>query len=136
MPYETEIVDGGRGLIHRGHGVVTLEEILSAIDRTRQNTELIRSMRYALVDWTEVAELQATDANVRRTVDADRPVARLSPGLPVALVAPSDYLFGISRMWQAHVTALGWHAVVFRDRPSADAWLRPYRLAAGEGGTK
>lgn len=58
-----------------------------------------------------------------------RYIERLSEGLPprgpVAILAPSDDIFGMARMYQvAQDAVLGMHLEVFRTRSDAEDFLR------------
>ena len=42
----------------------------------------------------------------------------------MAIVAPRDLEYGLSRMWQAFVEDNGWETMVFRSREQAEEWVR------------
>jgi len=42
----------------------------------------------------------------------------------IAIVAASDVVFGVSRMFEALQHDFGWRVRVFRDEKAATAWLR------------
>jgi len=76
-----------------------------------------------LFDLTE-ATLQVSAADVASLAEATALEMRRAPIGPVALIATSDELFGLGRMYQAHSTASGRpHVGVFRDQKSAERWL-------------
>ena len=61
MPYETELTDDCMGVVHRGSGMVTGEEILRgslAVSQLVQNTE---NFHYEFVDLSEATEFKFTD---------------------------------------------------------------------------
>ncbi len=61
-------------------------------------------------------------------------MASYTPGAFVAIVAPSEFPYAMSRLWQTFTEDLGWHANVFHSRPAAVAWLRKQLHIAGESG--
>lgn len=126
MPYETHYVDMGKGIHKIGYGVVTSAEILSSavqrsLDEERNRNHLVK---YALIDFSKMTELQATTDTVKKLVEVNRKTAQYLPGSFVAIVAPDDLVFGMSRMWAGFAEELGWTANVFHDRESALEWLR------------
>ena len=77
-----------------------------------------------LFDLTE-ATLQVSSADVASLAESTALEMRRAPLGPVALIATSDELFGLGRMYQAHSTAFGRPQVgVFRDQDAAERWLR------------
>lgn len=84
-----------------------------------------KSPRYQLVDLTDVDDLQVSASHIRILADKDRTAGELSPGALIAVVGPQDLAYGLARMWQAYTgSAIG--SGVFRDRESAEAWLREH----------
>ncbi len=126
MPYETHFVDGGKGVLKLGHGLVTSADLLASslqrsldVERNRQ-----RLIKYGLVDLSKTTELQVSIDTVHKLVEIDRKIAEYSPGCFVAVVAPDCLAFGMSRLWASFTKEIGWNAHVFRDRESALEWLR------------
>jgi hypothetical protein len=48
----------------------------------------------------------------------------VSPGARVAVIAPTDMLFGVSRMWGVFVEPSGMEIQVFRLRAAAEQWVK------------
>jgi len=84
--------------------------------------------------WTSGALIDTTAATGMRQGYSDlteqvRYIERISQSLPprgaVAILAPSDDIFGMARMYQsAQDAVLGLHLEVFRSREEAEAYLR------------
>ena len=77
-----------------------------------------------LFDLTEATlEVSATDvASLAEATALDMKRAALGP---VALIATSDEVFGLGRMYQSHSTVFGRPQVgVFRDQNAAERWLQ------------
>jgi hypothetical protein len=87
--------------------------------------------------WADAALIDTTDAVGMRQGFNDlteqvRYIRLLSEGLPargpVAILAPADDIFGVSRMYQvAQDSVLALRLEVFRTRPEAEAFLRQAR---------
>jgi hypothetical protein len=131
MPYTTELIDDGRGLLHVGTRVLTGAEILAGARAAHTISGRAGKFTHGLTDLTGVTELKLTADEVRRISDEHRITARLTvQGAPVALIVSSDVVFGMVRMWQAHVDDTGWTIRLFRSRAEAEAWLSG-QLAGG-----
>ncbi len=126
MPYETHIVDQGKGIYKIGHGVVTSAEILaSSLQRSIDVKKAGHNpVKYALLDFSRTTELQVSRDTVMQVLDIDREIARYSSGCFIAAVAPDSLIFGMARLWSSFSKDIGWEAQVFRDREVAKEWLR------------
>ncbi len=128
MPFIRETVEDGRGLVFTGSGRLSGAEIIEAKRALLTESPGLPPIRFTLVTLVEVTSLAITPDEVRELVGIDLELARWSPGMVVAIVAPRDLDFGMSRMWQALAEDTGWATGVFRSLPQAEAWLQE-RLA-------
>jgi hypothetical protein len=126
MPYTRTLVDGGKGLLKTGVGVVTGEEVLAVSRHDADNEDEIRNLIYGMVDFSATTSLKLTSSHMRQVAEANRRLALIDPGRRgiVAIVAPSDMSFGTARVWHTLSEDFGWKRDIFRDRASAMAWLR------------
>lgn len=124
MPYSTEFVDGGRGLIHTAEGVLTGAELIEGAMRLRAEAKRTGLIEYGLTDLSAATQMQVTPEDLRRLAETQVVTAQIVRRAVAAVVAPSDLMFGLARMWEAYADATGWTTRVFRDRRSAEDWLR------------
>lgn len=124
MPYTTEFIDDGTGVLHVGSGIVSSGEIVAGSHEVQSDEARARRLTHGLVDLTDVTELHVTAADMRIIAQASKRTAKFMPRGAVAIVAPRDYIFGMARMWESLVDEDGWTTRVFRDRAEAEAWLR------------
>jgi hypothetical protein len=126
LPYTRSLVDGGKGLIKTGVGVVTGEEVLAVARHDADKVEEILGLIYGLIDFSATTSLRLTASDMRQVVEANRRLAPLLPGgtATVAVVAPSQVSFGMARVWHTLSEDFGWKRNIFHDRASAIAWLR------------
>ena len=124
MPYSFHFVDDGRGMVQVGEGVITTDEVLDVIRSLNGLPEAVRQLKFALVDFTSAVELLMTGEELRDVVAENEITSGLiSPGL-IAIVAPKDQIYGLSRMWQVFVGRLNWRVEIFRTKSDAVDWLR------------
>jgi hypothetical protein len=124
VSFTPQFVDGGRGIVFTAAGELTARDILAAKSELLAEPAKVRPLVHALVLLGDVTGFEPTNEEVRNIADADARISRLAPNVSVAVVAPSDYLFGLSRMWEVFAEATAWRIAVFRSRAEADAWLR------------
>ena len=123
MPYQDEDRDGGRGLLRVWTGVVTASDVIASTADYYANEDW-RKLEYVIVDYSGVTRLEVPTGAMRHVTDADAMIATSKPRLLVAVVASTDVVFGLSRMWQIlNEQQIGWMAGVFRSRPEAEGWV-------------
>ena len=87
-----------------------------------------------LIDLQSVEQFELRTDGLRRIVALLRSAPSLHNGA-VAVVAPSDLVFGMSRVWQALSELAGLRLAAFRTVPAANHWLAaPSRMNAWQRG--
>ncbi len=123
MPIEVQYTQDNIGLVFCAVGKVTGKEIIdtqSSIYRTQKFTNL----RYWIVDRSRCTEYEVSADEVDQIAAMDNAAAKKNPKLLMALVAETDLQFGVSRMYEALVDENGFKTMSFRDRESAEMWIK------------
>ena len=134
MGFVTEFIEDGRGIQFTGSGVLTGRELIDSKKALLETPERLRPLEYAIILLDDVTSLPATTHEIRDLADHDVRISRINPSIIVAVVAPSDHLFGMARMWETVAEETGWSMAIFRSRHEADAWIaggRASRKGAG-----
>ncbi len=125
MPLHTEFTPDGRGVLQTATGSVSLVELITDLSGRQGDPARIAQRRFVLTDFSGATALtDATTENLRRLIAEQRRTARAAPKLDLAIIAPSDLIFGVARMWEGMAEDLGWSGCVVRTRAEALAWLR------------
>ncbi|MBC8116919.1 MAG: hypothetical protein H7062_21190 [Candidatus Saccharimonas sp.] len=124
MSFTPEFVDGGRGLVFTAAGELTAADVLAPKTIMLAEPDRLRPLRHALVLLEGVTRFAPTNDEIRDIATADTKIALFAPDVSVAIVAPTDFLFGLSRMWEVFAEGTAWRISVFRSRAEADAWIR------------
>lgn len=124
MPITVQWADGGRGCILVGEGALTGPEVISGVEKRFADDEVTRNYLYSLSDYTRVTRSQMTSREVQQVAQIDMRMVPLLPDLVLAIVAPEDLMFGLSRMFKVHAEETGWRIGVFRTMAEAHAWIR------------
>jgi hypothetical protein len=109
--------------------VVSLEGSLSDPDLYEAFSALWLAPDYdpgldELVDLTGVTGVGVTAAGLRRLADTSEALHRGTPAVRVAIVAPDNLLYGLSRMYEGFASASPSEHRVFRSFGDARAWLK------------
>ncbi len=103
-------------------GVLTGRELIANNERVL-STKSYEGVRWLLIDGTDT-KVEVSTEEIRTIRRQDDLLAAVLPELVTAVVIPSDYGFGMSRMWEILTERPGWSIRSFRTRPEAEAWLR------------
>ena len=133
MSIEVRLTADGIGMVATGVGVLTGQDLLDATAQLREEAERNPEIRYAVMDLSAIPEEKVETRSIR-ALAAQR--LKLTHELCVVVVAPSDVLFGISRMWEMMAERRGLGSRVVRTRAEAITWLQerltrpvaPFRL--------
>jgi hypothetical protein len=113
------------GVVFSCHGRVTAKEMAAAKTALMERPAEIGSCMFSIVDHTGAERVDYSTADLQKLARLDHALAPYTrDGIAVAIVAPRDLEFGLSRMWQAFVEDNGWETMVFRSRKRAEAWIR------------
>ena len=123
----------GIGIVGIGVGVVSGQDLLDATARLHEERAHNPNLRYAVMDLSAISQGQIDTESVRVIAKP----ADGTPQLTVAIVAPSDVLFGLSRMWEMLAEQTGLATRVVRTRAELITWLQeelaqpvdPFRLS-------
>ena len=123
MPVRLATIAQGQGLVYSAYGRVTGPDFVAA------NEEALKlplgEIVFSVVDHSGASELYYDGNHIKRIVEQDKQLMQLvRPGLLVAVIAPTNLEFGLSRMWQQMAAITGWEILVVRTRDEADRWVR------------
>ncbi len=124
MPYQTELTDDCRGIVHVGKGRVAGADLVEAAANSRRLVQNTENFYYEFVDLTEVTELEMSEEELDEIVAEDHLAAVFRPEAVVVMVVPRDELFALAEKWERRVKDLGWNTHIARERSEALRWLR------------
>jgi hypothetical protein len=122
MPIEYHIAHG-QYLVFNAAGAITGNEILKANEWLYSEFPEDDLARFQLWDFSSATVIKVDIDKIRKMAEQDKRAAQSLARLVIACVAPGDLFYGLSRMWQALADDAAIDAHVFRDRPSAEAWM-------------
>jgi len=123
MPIQINYLNDGIGIEIIASEVVTGKEIIEA-HKDIYNEKNLKSQKYQIIDRSHCKEYNVSSAEVQRIAEIDKAASKFNPNIIIALISPTDLQFGMSRMWQTHVEESLFVTHIFRDRKSADEWIK------------
>ena len=123
MPLEIAYPNNGEGIKVRALGYINPNEILEAYDKI-YSEENIKKRKYVLIDRSECKEDSMSNEGIQKIAARDNYALKVNPNLLIAHIAPTNFQYGLTRMWQAHIDGEQFSIKIFRDRKTAEAWIK------------
>ncbi len=79
--------------------------------------------RYLIRDYTHVGKVSISTEEIRYIAQQDQKAAEQNPDFIIAVIAPTDLIFGLFRMWQIYTDEAQFQKMVFRRRHTAITWI-------------
>jgi len=125
VPISIEGRQDGVGIIYHCYGHMTIGDFFQAGNGFLAYPEEIKKWRYAIVDLTSAGNMQISSDEIRSVVEQNKRIASIAhAGVILAVAAPRDLGFGLSRMWEILMEQIGWETMTFRSLEEADDWVR------------
>ena len=119
MPLTYEDTKDG-GILVKGKGVISANEIKEINNDLYRSPENILKIKYQLWDLTEVSDALVSNADITFFANQDNAAVEVNPNMIIAIVANSDLIFGLSRMWDVYSN---FKHMVYRDIADAEKWI-------------
>jgi hypothetical protein len=114
MTYTTELIASGTGILRTGSGVVTGQEILDAARTALTGVTDPLRFTHGLVDFTNIEGFEVSAAEMAMVAQVNRKNPGSMSNIIVAIAAPEDVAFGMSRMYGSLIDGSGWDVRTFR----------------------
>lgn len=123
MPVKIKYTEDGLGVRFIAHGIATGEEIIEANKKVNTH-ENFSSLKYKIADRSACDEYRVSGGDVKIIAGQERDAVVVNPDLVVAMIAPSDLQYGMSRMYQSLMADMGFECEIFRSSEDADMWIK------------
>jgi hypothetical protein len=123
MAILVSLTPDGVGVVYTSSGLLTGQDLIDADDRFGAELERNPALRYLLVDHSAIPDEDVDTKSLRLLADRTGHKLTVMPEGLVAIVAPNDVLFGLSRMWAGMSGGPRLIIEVTRERDAAIKWL-------------
>ena len=123
MPYQAQMIDEGTGFHNLGTGVLKGQEIIEVLRSLEPIWPFMGSITHGFIDLMGVTEFQVSTEEMKIIAELDQQSSQFVGQAYLAIAAPEDLMFGMSRMYGALNTSPGWTIKVFRTLEEARSWV-------------
>jgi len=120
---EASLTADGIGVVYTSLGVLTGQDLLDAGEHFRVESRSNPKIRYVILDHSAISEEKVDIVSLKVLASRVSDILEPTPEVLMAIVAPTDVLFGLSRMWESRAEQAGFITRVTRTRAEATAWL-------------
>ena len=125
MPMQIVDLDDGLGVLIKGTGTLTSEEYFNTIyTHLSKPEQVLKKYIYTISDYHEVEHFQINMVNLHKIAMQSIKLAKINKHVLVTIITGNDRLFSLAKMWVALARATSWNIKTFRDRESADNWMK------------
>lgn len=128
MPITFSIDTVRRRLSTCASGAMDGDTLIDYYRRLREHADFANDLD-EVFDLSAVDELTLDARDIARFSVLTEPFTRLDPPVRIAIIAPHDAAFGLSRMYEMLQTGSSNELRVFRDRDAAERWIERTRSA-------
>ena len=122
MPEEKKYLSDDYSVEIIGKGVVSGEELYNTANVVYSGDTLLKQ-KYLLINFVHVENLDVSTEDIVKLANQDIAASKTNPNILIAIVGEQDVVFGLARMWEAHVYEFAFETMVVREREEAVAWI-------------
>jgi hypothetical protein len=125
MAIKTIDIDGGKGVLFVGRGLVTDKEFVDIYKaHLTQNEKKFSRYRYSLSDFEGIKDTDIKSESIEYIANLCENASRINPHPIVAWAAKETLIYGLSRMVEILMSGTNWETMVFKSRADAVQWIR------------
>ena len=123
MPFEIREEDNGAKVITRYYGELTTDDLNQAYAARFTDEDKIKKYKIVWTDYTDVTSTSIDDVNVMRLAEIYKNASLYNPNVIAVAIMHKDLLYGMGRMWQAHLDEISWVTTVVRTSEEAQEFV-------------
>lgn len=126
MPFEIIEEDDGARITTRYFGCLTTSDLMQSSKQRLTDPEKIQKYRVLISDFTDVTDIELDDLDVSVLAPLYIKASACNPDVIAVAIASKDLLFGLGRMWEAHVDGADrfkWKERVVRTHEEAQKFI-------------
>lgn len=120
MPYT--IHRETKGILWVFTGEVSDQEMITSYKEFYDNHSY-EGIQYLLTDYSGVTNFNVRSDTIYNMGQIDKDASAKYPHIKVAIIATSQLLKGMTRMWELSGGSTSWDSKIFEDEASAREWL-------------
>ena len=128
MAHENIIENDGFKVTTRYYGAINSSEVFAAMQERFSDVEKTKRYKVVIADITDVVESELNDFDVKKLEQVFKQAASHNDGMIYIGIMPSDFHFGLGRMWEdGYTSGVSLVKKIVRSREEARTFLESYQ---------
>ena len=123
MSLNLKFTNNKQGIYVTLEGKVTLEDIKSGAAEAYSEKN-IPTHKYQIIDFTNCSSFDLSSSDMQEIARIDIAASETNSDIKIAIVAPTDVAFGMSRLYEVYADETGFDIMVFRNAKDAETWIQ------------
>ena len=122
MSINLKFTDDKQGIYVTLEGKVTLEDFKVGASEA-YSEENVHIQNYQIIDFTNCSSFDLSSSDMQEIARIDKEASKINPNIRIAIIAPTDVAFGMSRVYEAYADETGFDIMVFRNSEVVEDWI-------------
>ena len=101
---------------------VTKSDFMGACSEAFNNTNVV-TQKYQILDFSQCTDFELSSDDINSLSQLAINASKINPNVIMAIVAPTDLVFGMSRVYEVYAEESGFKIKVFRNKSEAESWV-------------
>ena len=122
MAIDLKFNDDRTGLEAIASTQVTKSDFMGACSEAFNNTNVV-TQKYQILDFSQCTDFELSSDDINSLSQLAINASKINPNVIMAIVAPTDLVFGMSRVYEVYAEESGFKIKVFRNKSEAESWV-------------
>ena len=114
--------DDRTGLEAIASNQVTISDFMGACSEAFNNTNVV-NQKYQILDFSQCTDFELSSDDINNLSQLAINASKINPNIIMAIIAPTDLVFGMSRVYEVYAEESGFKIKVFREKSQAESWV-------------
>lgn len=87
------------------------------------NQKNVANQKYQILDFSQCHNFELSSSDINELSRLAINASKINPNIIMAIIAPTDLVFGMSRIFEVYAEESGFNIKVFRDKLEAENWV-------------
>ena len=122
MAIDLKFNDDRTGLEAIASNQVTKSDFMGACSEAFNNTNVV-NQKYQILDFSQCTDFELSSDDINSLSQLAINASKINSNIIMAIIAPTDLVFGMSRIYEVYAEESGFKIKVFRNKSDAESWV-------------
>ena len=122
MAIDLKFNDDRTGLEAIASNQVTKSDFMGACSEAFNNKNVV-NQKYQILDFSQCTDFELSSDDINSLSQLAINASKINSNIIMAIIAPTDLVFGMSRIYEVYAEESGFKIKVFRNKSEAESWV-------------